>query len=325
MNSTQARVFSEASKGNPNSPGVVCCLACGASDNAPFLTAPDRFHGKVTPYELRRCTACSHVWLSNPPSPEQIGEHYGSQYDWAISTAAEARSDRWHRERKTLLRYRSSGAILDLGCSSGSFLATVADCFETRFGVEISSEMALRAERNSGAHVFVGDILEASFPQESFDAVTCFHVLEHMYEPRRTVAKVWKWLKPGGVFYVLVPNIDAGESRIFGSYWYPLELPRHLSHFCPTSLQRLGARVGLKAEYVSTFRVSFIEPSTRYILESAKSRCGLSFSPLSLGKHASLPWKVIRKILRMTVLPVAAKLESFAGAGEVVEGIFLKQ
>src|ERR1035438_10453930 len=72
---------------------------------------------------------------------------------------------------------------------------------------------------------------------ESFDVITCFDVLEHLYEPRKVMARVGEWLKPGGIFYVLVPNVDSAEARAFGSYWHGLELPRHLFHYSPASLK----------------------------------------------------------------------------------------
>ena len=90
----------------------------------------------------------------------------------------------------------------------------------------MSAECAKTAEARSGAQVFVGNILDAPFPPESFDVITCFDVLEHLYEPRRVMARVSEWLKPGGMFYVLVPNVDSAEARVFGSYWHGLELPQ---------------------------------------------------------------------------------------------------
>ena len=85
--------------------------------------------------------------------------------------------------------------------------------------------------------------------RESFDVITCFDVLEHLYEPRRVMAKVGEWLKPGGIFYVLVPNVDAAEARVFGSYWHGLELPRHLFHYSPASLKFLAELGGAPGSF----------------------------------------------------------------------------
>ena len=86
----------------------------------------------------------------------------------------------------------------------------------------------------------------APFQPNTFDAITCFDVLEHMHHPREVLVKVREWLKPGGVFYTFLPNIDSAESRIFRSYWCGLELPRHLYHFSPSSLGKASRvrRVG---------------------------------------------------------------------------------
>ena len=48
---------------------------CGCVEVEPFLRAPDRFHGRRKDYELARCPSCSLVWLNDPPSPAEMGEH----------------------------------------------------------------------------------------------------------------------------------------------------------------------------------------------------------------------------------------------------------
>ena len=105
------------------------------------------------------------------------------------------------------------------------------------FGIEMSPDVARRAEKRTGAKIFVGDILDAPFPQGYFDVITCFHVFEHMYQPKEILEKVSYWLKPGGIFYMMVPNIHSAGGRTFKSYWYALELPRHLFHWSPKALR----------------------------------------------------------------------------------------
>jgi SAM-dependent methyltransferase len=253
-----------------------------------------------------------------------MDQHYGTAYDRAIAGGGEG-ANHWQGRRETLLRYRpGGGAILDLGCGSGGFLASLKGPSWKLFGIEMSGVAARRAEARCGAQVFVGDILDATFPPASFDAITCFHVLEHVYQPRAVLAKVSGWLKPGGIFYTMMPNIDSAAARIFRSYWYALELPRHLYHFSPATLRGLANAAGLQEVSVTTHREMFIEASTRYLLDEAFRRVGLPRAPLAQAKAASVPWKAIRKALRLTVLPVLTRVASLAGDGESIHAVFTK-
>lgn len=299
------------------------CPACACSHTHTLLQAPDRFHGAKDLYRLVRCGACSLVWVEDPPSPETMGRHYGADYDRAISGGGED-LNHWRGRRDTLLRYHSGGAVLDLGCSSGGFLSSLEGPRWERYGIEMSETMAKRAELRCGARVFVGDILDAPFSAGSFDAITCFHVFEHLYQPKQVLARVSDWLKPGGVFYTMMPNINSAGARIFGSYWYALELPRHLYHFSPASLKSLAGSVGLEVLSLTTHREVFIEFSTRYVFDELLQKAGWSRTPLAKAKVPGIPWRVIRKGLRLTVLPVLTGLASLAGDGESIHAVFKK-
>jgi SAM-dependent methyltransferase len=307
---------------NRQEPG--CCPACGHSGAKRWLFAPDRFHGRSQLYEIVRCPMCSLVWLKDPPAPEDMDYHYGPRYDRIIAAAGENSPGRWRARRETLDQYKSGGALLDLGCSSGSFLETMKGNKWTLSGIEISPEVAKIAEARSGAQVFVGDILAAPFPPASFDVITCFHVYEHLYDPVKVMQKVKEWLKPGGIFYFLVPNVDSGAARVFGTYWYGLELPRHLSHFSPTSLRSIAQASHLEELSITTHREPFIEYSTRYICDSMLHKIGVSRKSLSEVKTPSLPARAIRKIYRETVVRAFSSLLVLAGEGESIHAVLMR-
>jgi glycosyltransferase involved in cell wall biosynthesis/SAM-dependent methyltransferase len=300
------------------------CPVCGHGEGRYLLSAPDRFHGRTEIYLLLRCPACSLVWLDNPPRPEDMEIHYGPDYDRKIAAAGESSPQRWRDRWETLKKYKQGGALLDLGCSSGSFLETLRGPAWDLYGIEISPESAERAKARSGAQIFVGDVLAAPYPPNSFDVVTCFHVLEHMYDPRQIFERVQRWLRPGGIFYFLVPNIDSAGKRIFGTYWYALELPRHLYHFSPRSLRRLADITGLEVASLITGREVFIEYSVHYIVDALLNRVGISRPPLAKAKDSSIPWKVVRKGYRWTILPLLTGLASLAGDGESIHAVFRK-
>jgi 2-polyprenyl-3-methyl-5-hydroxy-6-metoxy-1,4-benzoquinol methylase len=300
------------------------CPLCGQTGAQELLSAPDRLHGRRQNYTLVRCSTCSVVWLSNPPRADEMHHHYTDAYHKLISAAGETAPVRWQSRKEALTPIKQSGALLDLGCSSGSFLESLRGGSWELHGIEMSADCATTAEARSGAKVFVGDILQAPFPPESFDVITCFDVLEHLYEPRRVMAKVTEWLKPGGIFYIFVPNIDSAEARVFGSYWCGLELPRHLFHYSPASFRYLAKSVGLQEISLETRRNPAVGNSLRYFVDDRLRAVGIARTPLAYLGAASLPWKVARRLVRRTVLRLLLALAPLAGDGEAIHAFFRK-
>jgi 2-polyprenyl-3-methyl-5-hydroxy-6-metoxy-1,4-benzoquinol methylase len=300
------------------------CRVCGSDNAKVWLRAPDRFHGRHEKYTLLRCMACSLVWLSNPPAPSEMNQHYTDAYDRLISAAGQDAPHRWRARNATLSAYKNSGELLDLGCSSGSFLTSRKGQGWKLHGIEMSATCAKVAQTNSGAQVFVGDILDAPFPAGSFDVITCFDVLEHLYTPRRVLSRVSEWLKPGGIFYVLVPNIDSAEGRAFGSYWHGLELPRHLFHYSPTSLRFLAKSVGLQEIFVETHRNPAVGTSLRYVWDDVFGAVGVQRTPVAYRSEPGLAWRAGRKLIRMTILRALLAMAPLVGGGESIHAVFQK-
>lgn len=302
------------------------CPICGAKKSTPWLKAPDRFHGRKEMFSLLRCPGCSVVWLEHPPEPAKMAYHYGLEYHHLISSSGEAALDaKWRTPKERVLKMAQSGAVLDLGCSSGGFLQSLKDTGLKLHGIEISEHEAQRARTNSGAQVFVGEILDADFAPESFDVVTCFHVLEHVYNPREVLAKVRHWLKPGGIFYLLIPNIETIEISLFHSYWYGLELPRHLYHHSPASLRRLFELSNYQEVFLRQQADCYVEKSSRYIADEFYSRMGIRRIPLSSDqRRASIPWRIVRKAMRLGVLLPFRHLAAASGRGAGIEAAFRK-
>ncbi len=308
----------------PVSPGTGPCPLCGSTDAAPRCGAPDRFHGRKQPFRLARCRACSGVWLPDPPRPEEMFLHYDEEYHRAITQAGESDLfERWRRPRELISRHCRSGSLLDIGCSSGAFLSTLRGGDWKLHGIEMEPETAAKARLRTGAQVFVGDVMGAPFAEGAFDVITCFDLLEHVYDPRLFLARVHRWLKPGGILCAVMPNIESWEARLFGSYWYGLELPRHLFHFSPRSLRRLLTSLEFTERHLET-NTSYAERSAGYVTAALLGGAGFQPPPPSAPRTPGIAWRGVRKLLRLTLVRPFSAVASLAGAGASMEIVFSK-
>jgi hypothetical protein len=139
------------------------------------------------------------------------------------------------------------------------------------------------------------------------------------------MTRIAKWLKPGGIFYVLVPNVDAAEARVFGSYWHGLELPRHLFHYSPASLKFLAESAGLCQVSLETRRNPAVGTSLRYVWDDVFRAVGIRRTPVAYRGEASLPWRAARKLVRMTILRALLAMAPIVGGGESIHAIFRKK
>jgi 2-polyprenyl-3-methyl-5-hydroxy-6-metoxy-1,4-benzoquinol methylase len=301
------------------------CPLCGGRDASDFVQAPDRFNLRIQMYTLVRCAHCTCVWLAAPPAPAEMSFHYGEDYHDAIVKSGESSAAvRWGQPRELISKFKQGGNILDIGCSSGGFLSTLNTANWKLHGIEIAPETAEKARLATGAEIFTGEATRAPFEPNSFDVITSFDVLEHVYDPSRFLGKVLEWLKPGGIYYVALPNIDSWESHWFGSYWYGLELPRHLFHFSPKSLAFVTKALGFEQEFIITPRTCYVERSVNYVGAMLYGKLGFHPTPQAKAQPRSFAWRAIRKALRLSIILPFGQVASWAGAGGSMQAVFRK-
>jgi len=144
------------------------------------------------------------------------------------------------------LNQLSPGRLLEIGCGDGKFLDRMKGCGWTVEGVDFDAQAARAAMENFGIEVKVGRLEEMRYPDDSFDAVTLQHVIEHVFDPVATMREVFRILKPGGTVVVLTPNAGSLGQRTFGTNWRGLEPPRHIQLFTPGTLDFVARKAGLE-------------------------------------------------------------------------------
>ena len=143
-----------------------------------------------------------------------------------------------------LRRHADGGALLDVGCASGDFLAVAESAGFDAQGVEPEPTSSARARRR-GLRVTSATLEEASFEDATFDVVTLFHVLEHMDSPRAGLVEVRRILGPGGLLAIETPTIDSVWFALMRRRWRQL-IPDHYYFFAEATLGRLLEECGFQ-------------------------------------------------------------------------------
>ena len=212
------------------------CPVCGGQNAEAYLRKGE--------LRLVRCRLCSMVYANPAPADFASGQYYDQAGADYYLSPAKLESDyaavRFERELRLFRKHCQSGAVLDVGCSSGAFLYQLNQRFPGCYqilGTDVSGPPLDYAE-GRGVAVVRGNFLEQELGQKPFDAVTFWAVLEHLVEPRLFLEKAWSVLKPQGLGFVLVPNMKSLATRTLGARYRYL-YPQHLNYFTKATLAKL--------------------------------------------------------------------------------------
>ncbi|TGK15734.1 methyltransferase domain-containing protein [Leptospira fluminis] len=185
---------------NPNSRFRSNCYLCGNQGK------------KVVFIENRipivECLGCEHVY-STYIQKEHYNEYWGTdskEYDllWWDHAHREI-----YRDFCDKFLHSPSGRILDVGCGLGFFIRKIRQERPgwDAVGYEISEEAVRFAkEKNLLTNVYSGVVQESDLPEESFDIITLWDVIEHIPNPQSLLEYLHSLLKPGGFIFIETPN-----------------------------------------------------------------------------------------------------------------------
>jgi 2-polyprenyl-3-methyl-5-hydroxy-6-metoxy-1,4-benzoquinol methylase len=230
------------------------CPACGspAEGLASVFRSERSIVGTRFPSRIVRC-GCRHHFLNPQPTWDEVESIYDTRYydhsetfngDSPAGPAAVG-------GRFNHVPVLPGGRFLDVGCGTGGLIAAMARLGMQAEGVE-PSRAAVGVARAAGLKVACGMLHEAGHPDDAFDRVSLFHVLEHTPDPVTVLRECRRVLKPGGVLVVGVPNFDSLVFSVVGDGWVGLQLPTHFQHFSPDSLAAAAERAGLRPLEVTT-------------------------------------------------------------------------
>ena len=224
------------------------CPACG---NETWTDAGQVKDYSITGewFSLKECSLC-HLRATYPqPDAEEIGRYYASaEYISHSDTRSGLINRLYHAAREQMLKKKhkwvvkasgkEKGTLLDVGAGTGHF----AHFMQTKGWLVAALEPDEKARQVAVAKLGINiQPLEALERQigHTYDVITLWHVLEHVHDLQGYMNHFRSILKPGGVLIIAVPNYTSKDAKKYGAMWAAYDVPRHLWHFSPASMERL--------------------------------------------------------------------------------------
>ncbi|MFO0321043.1 MAG: class I SAM-dependent methyltransferase [Bacteroidota bacterium] len=233
---------------------VESCVICGSNSFNLFLSCKDHMVSGED-FQILSCNKCEFKFTSPRPKDSFLGAYYKSEsYVSHTNSKKGVVNKLYHVVRNftilakinLLSKYVSRGTVLDYGCGTGLFLSSIKNYGWDTYGVEPDFD-ARRIATEAVANVFSSrDELRSAFINQTFDAITLWHVLEHLTDLTKSLSFFKASLKPDGVLIIALPNYKSYDANYYKKFWAAYDLPRHLYHFDLKTISALLNNFGFK-------------------------------------------------------------------------------
>jgi hypothetical protein len=235
------------------------CPSCGSHQISRFAEIPDYYFSKEV-FEIFGCGECGLKFTQNRPTESEIGRYYDSS-NYA-SHDSEKKTNLFSLAYKTARDYMLNQKfqlvrqfkpewkiVLDYGTGEGYFTEFLLKKGKEAEGIEPSSLARENFKRRTGKTLY--STLEEIPADKKYDAITLWHVLEHIHLLSETMEKLVSHMQEKGIIVIAVPNQKSKDLADFGNYWAAWDVPRHLYHWDANSLSHFMKRLGLQIIYSS--------------------------------------------------------------------------
>jgi 2-polyprenyl-3-methyl-5-hydroxy-6-metoxy-1,4-benzoquinol methylase len=230
------------------------CPVCHSTNIDPLLTVKD-FSVSKEEFVIWQCANCSLRFTQDVPDEASIGPYYQSpDYISHSNTSKGLLNQLYQKVRRHTLAQKAkfiihhtkaNGRILDIGAGIGAFLDVMQERGWTIKGIEPDA-----GARHNAKTLFNLTLDEPSvlfdLPQAHYDAITLWHVLEHVHDLHSYMEQLKNLLAKNGKIFIAVPNYTSADAAAYRNYWAAYDVPRHLYHFTPKAIATLAQQHGLK-------------------------------------------------------------------------------
>jgi 2-polyprenyl-3-methyl-5-hydroxy-6-metoxy-1,4-benzoquinol methylase len=217
------------------------CNLCGHDDTRLLFKRKDLLFSNFNhKFNVVQCEQCSLVYVNPRPAEKEIHNYYTDTfYDVNISKdELLSKNNKQLAAKYDIIKDLSPGKLLDIGCGKGDFLFFMQQKGWKVQGIDFSSTPPNLFDLD----IHYGDLSKADYQSNSFDLITLWAVLEHVYDPKSLLLEINRILRPGGTMVALATNIKS----IPGRFMRHDDIPRHTTLFTKKTISRLLTMTGFK-------------------------------------------------------------------------------
>jgi SAM-dependent methyltransferase len=234
------------------------CPSCGSDELKPIFNAVDHTVSHES-FPIWQCQRCTLRFTQDVPDAASIGPYYQSEEYISHSNTKEGLVNRlYHMVRRQTLEDKrrliqsatrqKQGKLLDIGAGTGAFAGYMQQHGWEVTGLEPEAVAREHALADHGVQLLGMDQLD-TLPAEGFDAITLWHVLEHVHDLHPYLERLRAMINKGGRIFIAVPNYTSYDAAAYGPAWAAYDVPRHLYHFSPDAMESLLTQHGLQLHY----------------------------------------------------------------------------
>ncbi|MDN5202038.1 class I SAM-dependent methyltransferase [Fulvivirgaceae bacterium BMA10] len=288
------------------------CPVCHGTSFKDFITCKD-FTVSHQDFSIVSCKTCEFKFTNPRPETAGLASYYESEEYIShankrtnlINTAYKlARSFTLKGKLRIVNTHSIKGVLLDVGCGTGEFLNTCKTDGWQISGVEPNNGAKAKAEQLN-KEKFYHSIFDID-RNESFHAITLWHVLEHLPNLQQSLKKINELLTQDGTVFIAVPNSNSYDAQHYQEYWAAYDVPRHLFHFEQKTINKLFKEnnfilqkiipMKLDSYYVSLLSEKYKNGANNYLSALVQGFKSNQWAKKNNNNYSSLIYVVRKKI-----------------------------
>ena len=248
------------------------CPLCNSTELKRRFACKDYF-ATGEEFDIFECSNCGFAFTQGVPCEEEIAPYYEAPTYISHSDTSKGLVNKlYHIVRSIMLRHKTSlikeltflqnGRIVDYGAGTGYFAHAMQRKGWDVKAIEKSAQARNYAKERFGMEMLPEDAIK-QIENSSIDVVTLWHVMEHIEQIDAFWDELYRILEETGIAVIALPNSASYDAQAYKQHWAAYDVPRHLWHFTPSTIMKMGEKHGFILErqypmYFDGFYISML-------------------------------------------------------------------